>query len=63
MGDVNIYVRAVMHQRLDGDLDIFANNIKKVLGKKGKLYFIETSDHILDYFNKSTHSFSQILEL
>ncbi len=60
LGDTNIYMRGVIHQIKPEDLRLFNNNLKTILGQKGKLYFIEVADNIRDYFSNSSDSFSRL---
>jgi SAM-dependent methyltransferase len=49
-GDVNIYMRTVMHVLQDADKPRFAENLAILLGERGTLYQIELSLCALDYF-------------
>jgi len=49
-GDVNIYMRTVLHVVAKKDRRLFAENLAVLLGDKGTLYQIELSMCALDYF-------------
>ncbi len=49
-GDVNIYMRTVLHVLQDDDKPRFAESLAVLLGERGTLYQIELSLCALDYF-------------
>ncbi len=60
LGDVNIYMRGVLHQIKESDIVKFQQVIKTLLGNRGSLYGIEVSNKIRDYFNASNEGFSKL---
>jgi SAM-dependent methyltransferase len=59
-GDSNVYLRGVMHQILDNDLPGFIQNLKLLMGTRGKLFFMEVADDIIEHLESSSPSFSQL---
>lgn len=51
-GDVNIYMRAVLHVIRKADRPNFIRSLETLLGERGVLYQIELSDDALAYFRK-----------
>ncbi|HEX3126124.1 MAG TPA: class I SAM-dependent methyltransferase [Thermoanaerobaculia bacterium] len=49
-GDVNVYIRTVMHVIQKVDRPKFVQSLKTLLGEKGVLYQIELSSQALNYF-------------
>lgn len=49
-GDVNVYIRTVMHVIQKVDRPKFVESLKILLGEKGVLYQIELSSQALNYF-------------
>jgi SAM-dependent methyltransferase len=59
-GDSNIYLRGVMHQILDRDLPGFIQTLKLLMGTRGKLFFMEVADNIIDYLDSTSPRFSKM---
>lgn len=49
-GDMNLYMRGVLHQIHSAQQPLFIDNLSALMGKTGCLYFIEVADNIRDYF-------------
>ncbi|MBR9919593.1 MAG: class I SAM-dependent methyltransferase [Bacteroidetes bacterium] len=62
MGDLNIYMRGVLHQILDEHLPAFQSAVKKLLGNRGRMYCVEVSDGIRDHFRVENGKFSELPE-
>ncbi len=60
LGDANIYMRGVLHQILEDDLDSFINDLSVLAGAKGRIYFVEVANNIRDYFTTAPDNFSQL---
>lgn len=60
LGDVNVYMRGVLHQILEEDLDSFQKTIQSLLGEKGSMFCIEVSQKIHDHFSQVKGGFSQL---
>ena len=60
MGDMNVYMRGVLHQILDEDIDRFVASIKVLMGSAGKLYFVEVASGLKEYFENGPENFSQL---
>ena len=50
LGDVNVYMRTVMHVVQKGDRPKFVETLSTLIGRRGTLYQIELSLCALDYF-------------
>ena len=59
-GDMNIYMRGVLHQIKEEDISAFRKSLRTLLGKQGHLYCIEVSDKIREHFNTSEGSFNKL---
>ena len=59
-GDLNIYMRGVLHQILEADQELFQQTILSLMGQKGKMYCVEVSDQIRTHFDESNSSFSRL---
>lgn len=51
-GDMNIYMRAVLHVIRKADRPKFIQSLETLLGERGMLYQIELSDEALAYFRR-----------
>jgi SAM-dependent methyltransferase len=60
MGDMNVYVRGVLHQVLDADRPGLVRSLKTLMGRSGRLYFIEVASDIRDYFARAPDRFSEL---
>jgi SAM-dependent methyltransferase len=49
-GDLNIYMRGVLHQIDANSQEAFVRNLSKLMGQRGALYFVEVANHIRAYF-------------
>lgn len=49
-GDLNIYMRGVLHQIDAENQEVFVRNLLQLMGQRGALYFIEVASHIRAYF-------------
>jgi SAM-dependent methyltransferase len=52
IGDVNVYMRTVLHQLSPADHAMAIQSIERLLGKKGILYLIELSSAAEPYFTQ-----------
>ncbi len=59
-GDMNVYVRGVLHQVLEADRPALVEALKTLLGREGRLYFIEVASGIRDYFSAGPDRFSEL---
>lgn len=59
-GDMNVYVRGVLHQVLEEDRPGLVQALKTLMGRKGRLYFIEVASGIRDYFAAGPDRFSEL---
>ncbi|MCA9718684.1 MAG: class I SAM-dependent methyltransferase [Myxococcales bacterium] len=48
-GDMNIFMRGVLHVVQNADRAPFLRNLRLLLGQRGALYMIETDGRVLDY--------------
>lgn len=62
LGPSNIYMRGVLHQILEADLDHFRESIRTLLGATGTMYCIEVSDQIRAHFSTENQQFSRLPE-
>ena len=60
LGDMNVYVRGVLHQVLEADRPALVRSLKTLMGETGRLYFIEVASHIREYFSKGPDRFSEL---
>ena len=61
-GDLNIYMRGVMHQIEMNEIDYMIGNLRDLMGISGKLYFVEVKDKIREYFKSLDNSFLSLPE-
>lgn len=61
-GDMNIYMRGVLHQIRQPDRTKVANNLLHLIGDKGALYLIEVGKNIKDYFRSASRAFHELPE-
>ena len=59
-GDLNIYMRGVMHQIDLDELSVMINNLSILMGEKGIAYIIEVRDKIREYFLNSDSKFTEL---
>ncbi|MCB9301018.1 MAG: class I SAM-dependent methyltransferase [Lewinellaceae bacterium] len=59
-GDMNLYMRGVMHQVDAAEQARFVANLSLLMGERGRLYFIEVADNIRSYFAEATHGFHEL---
>ncbi len=59
-GDMNVYMRGVLHQIREADREQAAANLLHLIGDKGALYLIEVGKNIRDYFRSATNSFHEL---
>ena len=50
IGDVNVYIRSVMHVIAPKDRPSFVDSLSTLIGRRGTLYQIELSSRAIDYF-------------
>ena len=60
IGPANVYLRGVMHQILDDDLQNFQESLLLLLGGKGHLFSIEVGDKIREHFTQPDKRFSDL---
>ncbi len=60
MGDMNVYVRGVLHQVLEADRPALVRSLKTLMGEEGRLYFIEVASNIREYFAAGPDRFSEL---
>ena len=61
-GDMNVYLRGVLHQIRQPDREKVANNLLHLIGEKGSLYLIEVGKDIKDYFRSASKAFHELPE-
>lgn len=59
-GDMNLYMRGVLHQIKDEDKAAFIGNLATLMGKRGVLYFIEVASDIRRYFREASPDFHKL---
>jgi SAM-dependent methyltransferase len=59
-GDMNLYMRGVLHQVEADSQAQFVDNLARLMGKQGRLYFIEVADHIRAYFAEASSGFHEL---
>lgn len=60
LGDMNVYVRGVLHQVLEVDRPGLVQSLKTLMGRSGRLYFIEVASGIREYFSDGPDRFSEL---
>lgn len=60
LGDANIYMRGVMHQILDKDLQKFLEALVTLMGDTGRLFLVEVAENIRDYLSAGSGGFSDL---
>lgn len=61
-GDMNVYMRGVLHQIRQPDREKVAGNLLQLIGDKGALYLIEVGRNIKEYFRSASNSFHELPE-
>lgn len=59
-GDMNVYMRGVLHQIRQADREQVANNLLHLIGDKGAIYLIEVGKDIKDYFRSAANAFHEL---
>jgi SAM-dependent methyltransferase len=59
-GDMNLYMRGVMHQIKRPEQIQMIENLSILMGDKGKLFFMEVKDKLGSYFNKGVGRFNEL---
>lgn len=59
-GDMNLYMRGVLHQVEAESQAQFVDNLALMMGETGVLYFIEVADHIRAYFAGASSGFHEL---
>lgn len=60
LGDLNLYMRGVLHQIKDEDKPEFLENLSTLMGERGTLYFIEVASDIRRYFQEASPHFHRL---
>ncbi len=59
-GDMNLYMRGVLHQVDAAEHPQAVSNFSLLMGRSGRLYFIEVADNIRSYFAGAAHGFHEL---
>jgi|AntRauTorckE5430_2_1112549.scaffolds.fasta_scaffold12958_3 SAM-dependent methyltransferase len=59
-GDMNVYMRGVLHQIRKPDRQRVAKHLLDLIGAKGALYLIEVGKGIKDYFQSASPAFHEL---
>ncbi|MEQ8705802.1 MAG: class I SAM-dependent methyltransferase [Phaeodactylibacter sp.] len=59
-GDLNVYMRGVLHQIRTADRQRVAKHLLQLIGEKGALYLIEVGKGIKDYFKSASPAFHEL---
>jgi SAM-dependent methyltransferase len=59
-GDMNVYVRGVLHQIMTEHQSGIVDSLKILMGEKGRLYLIEVADNIREYLSDESAAFASL---
>jgi len=59
-GDMNIYMRGVIHQVKEADHPQAIENLSLLMGRTGRMYFIEVLDNLRAHFSQATERFNEL---
>lgn len=59
-GDLNLYMRGVLHQIKPEHKELVVDNLATLMGKRGTFYFIEVAAEIRQYFQEASPDFHRL---